>query len=718
MSMKNFKNSKLKINKKMLFICLSLIVFTSFILFQITKSAEIKNELVTEFDKPLELNSMLTYYLNVYYEGIDKNVTSSSETSLAEVYSDYIYVEDKIPDGLTFQGFDVQEEVKRINAIPIGEGVSDLCEGYVVPNSSSTSNENNVLGLNYDESERKVSFRVKNLQAGCYIKVGIITKVPSQVDDETTPDVVELKRYFRNTAYATERGFEQIESNTTTAWIEADEVDDEFVEYNVSYEYAEGSPAGLPNYPALKHAPGETITVKEAPPKIRGYEFKGWIVKEPIGLEVRNGKFVMPERDVVFIGSFEKLNLHNVTYRIDGEMPDDYVIPNTEEYYKEEQVKVDDLKKGYISGEYEFLGWRIEGIEIDDDGYFEMPDEDVEIVGKFERRKYPVTYDFTLGVRPPNYQEILDNINSENYMYAKGERVEPFPIVQDVPGYHFQGWYEKEGFEMPNEPVVVYGEWRIKKETFSPEISKVVSEKNKKEFYRPGDLVEYEVTVKNTENYDIKNIAILENNDKAYFINEDSDKYIVETPRIAKIFNIPAKGSVIVKAVYPVDVEDKGTIINNVKIIGGEAVDKERYELTKEIIEDSEEIKVQSSLKICKNIDEKTNNNIFNFKIKGQNEGNDLDISMNIKNDGEKTCQTIHLDPGTYNISEVLTQEYSLQDIEISNNLENSDIRNGKQVNIKLGESYEITFNNKYRGKGFFRTFGSIINKIRAKENN
>ena len=58
-----------------------------------------------ENDARVEENSNLTYYLDVLYDGKDKDVVTSSNTATASLYSDYIYVEDKIPDGLTFLEF-------------------------------------------------------------------------------------------------------------------------------------------------------------------------------------------------------------------------------------------------------------------------------------------------------------------------------------------------------------------------------------------------------------------------------------------------------------------------------------------------------------------------------------------------------------------------------------------------------------------------------------
>ena len=132
-------------------------------------------------------NTDLTYYIDVIYDGVDASAVASSDTATANVNSDYIYVEDKLPDGLTFKNF-VTTSDGTIGAVKRSDGTS--CSGYVVGDSA---------GLVYDSATRTVSFKVKNLQAGCKLTVGIVT---------TTPNVDKSKRRdFYNTAFAREDNF-------------------------------------------------------------------------------------------------------------------------------------------------------------------------------------------------------------------------------------------------------------------------------------------------------------------------------------------------------------------------------------------------------------------------------------------------------------------------------------------------------------------------------
>ena len=147
-----------------------------------------------ENDSRVKENSELTYYIDVIYDGKDSEIVTSSDTAVAKVYSDYIYVEDKIPDGLTFNRF-ITAEDGSIGAVKRSDGSS--CAGYVVGDSE---------GLVYDSSTNTVSFKVKSLQAGCKLTVGIVTTTPS-LNGET-------RRDFYNTASARENYF-NVFSNMT-----------------------------------------------------------------------------------------------------------------------------------------------------------------------------------------------------------------------------------------------------------------------------------------------------------------------------------------------------------------------------------------------------------------------------------------------------------------------------------------------------------------------
>ena len=67
-------------------------------------------------------------------------------------------------------------------------------------------------------------------------------------------------------------------------------------------------PAGAQAAPAgSDHKYQENVTVEPQPSPVPGYVFSGWKIKEPGNgkLTIKNGKFVMPDEDVVLTGSFE-----------------------------------------------------------------------------------------------------------------------------------------------------------------------------------------------------------------------------------------------------------------------------------------------------------------------------------------------------------------------------------------------------------------------------
>ena len=159
----------------------------------------------------VEPSTELTYYLNVKYDGVDVSGISSSDNVVANVQSDIIFVEDKLPLGLTFIGFVTTDDgsigsVKRDNSEVscLGKVIDDTNE---VNNSGVWNNDHTEYtyhGLHYDATSRTVSFRVKDLQAGCVLNVGIITNTPSTIDDRTTNNI-EKRRDFYNYATIRER---------------------------------------------------------------------------------------------------------------------------------------------------------------------------------------------------------------------------------------------------------------------------------------------------------------------------------------------------------------------------------------------------------------------------------------------------------------------------------------------------------------------------------
>lgn len=504
-------------------------------------------------------NSDLTYYIDVIYDGKDATAVSSSDTVTANVNSDYIYVEDKLPDGLTFKNF-VTTSDGTIGAVKRSDGSS--CPGYVVGDSA---------GLVYDDTTRTVSFKVKNLQAGCKLTVGIVT---------TTPSLPRGKRLdFYNTAFARENNF-TFKSNTVHVFMG----DEEATLYTVTYKYTGTVPDGAPVPEVGSYSGGTTVGV-EANPTIAGYTFSGWSTSD---VTVSNNSFTMPSKNVTFTGSFTAKTKYNVSYSISGTLPEGFVAPTTKSYGAGDDVVLDTLKVGDVINGYRFLGWS-STVDLSD-GIFQMPSSNVTIVGRFEQIKYTVSYQFQGAVIPSN----ADSLLPASATYAPGEivTVASEPVAS---GYKFLGWYKSATFEMPEEDVVIYGEWMRFSGYFVPTITITIP--SQKAIYQKGEIVNFQITVKNNASIPINDVMIQDYLEGVTF-NAGSN-YTVLSDKIAKISTIVAGGSVTLTAKFTAGSDVVKDYVNTVELTGAIA-DNYYY------LDTSKDYKVSAYFKVA-NVDLKIN---------------------------------------------------------------------------------------------------------------
>lgn len=474
-------------------------------------------------------NSDLTYYIDVIYDGKDATAVSSSDTVTANVNSDYIYVEDKLPDGLTFKNF-VTTSDGTIGAVKRSDGSS--CPGYVVGDSA---------GLVYDDTTRTVSFKVKNLQAGCKLTVGIVT---------TTPSLPRGKRLdFYNTAFARENNF-TFKSNTVHVFMG----DEEATLYTVTYKYTGTVPDGAPVPEVGSYSGGTTVGV-EANPTIAGYTFSGWSTSD---VTVSNNSFTMPSKNVTFTGSFTAKTKYNVSYSISGTLPEGFVAPTTKSYGAGDDVVLDTLKVGDVINGYKFLGWSSSTVDLSD-GIFQMPNSNVTIIGRFEQIKYTVSYQFQGAVIPSN----ADSLLPASATYAPGEivTVASEPVAS---GYKFLGWYKSATFEMPEEDVVIYGEWMRFSGYFVPTITITIP--NQKSIYQNGEVVNFQITVKNNASIAINDVMVQDYLDGATF--NTGSNYTILSDSIAKISTIAAGGSVTLTAKFTAGSDVVKDYVNTVELTG------------------------------------------------------------------------------------------------------------------------------------------------------
>lgn len=466
----------------------------------------------------VEENSDLSYYIDVIYDGKDSQAVSSSDEATSDVYSDYIYVEDKLPEGLTFKEF-ISSGGDTIGAVKRSDSTTS-CSGYVVDGYN---------GLKYDEETHTISFKVKSLQAGCKLTVGVVTTTPSLGH--------EVRMDFYNTANGRENNF-TAQSNTVHVFMGNLSV----TTYPVHYEFVgDVIPDNVTLPTDNSYYPGATVGV-EGNPMAEGYVFSGWSSDD---VEVVNGTYTMPDHEVTFTGSFTKAETYQVSYRIDGEAPDIYNLPSTQEYSAGSDVEVDSLKTGEIIDGYRFLGWTTTtpGVEFVIDGNdvsFVMPSSDVELVGHFEKVVYSVTYQFQGTNIPANGDSLLPAVE----YYSPGDTVS-LASNPSCDGYRFLGWYSNSTFTMPDHNVVIYGEWALQSGVFAPTISQEIT--NPKDRYEKGDIVEFQITITNPENYEIKDVMV-----ESQYNLVEGDGYELMNEHYVKIPSIPARGSVVIFGRYEV----------------------------------------------------------------------------------------------------------------------------------------------------------------------
>ncbi len=684
-----YKMKKIKhLNKKNILtfiIIISIVISISIIAFsRQTISVELDNH------SELEPNSEITYYLDIRADGIDKysHSTDYHENSVAETKSGYLFIEDVVPNGLTFNGF-VTTEDGTIGA----HSEYGTCDGYVIDDSEGLEDINNYHGLHYNEETKTVSFKVKNLQAGCTLTVGIKAMVPSYENILLT----QPKRYdFYNTSIINGDGFPRV-SNTVHSY--AGENGNRF--WNVTYEIDGDIDWLLDNYKhsysyygidmpdAMLYSEGSIIqTLPEM--YIEGYDFSGWHSED---VTIDNNQFTMPNKNIVIKGTFTKAKPYKVTYEIEGELPDEYIVPDEKEYYPNQTIKIDFLEKGNTFNDATFNGWQTEDINVEDDGTFLMPNHDIKFTGSFNIIKYKVEYQFDGDVVPPNSADLLPTTK----WYKPGEKIVLENVISPS-GFKFVGWNKDKKFIMPEEDVYVTGEWVVRYGDFSPTITNEIL--NKKEKYEAGDTIQYKITITNTATFRIREIIVKEHNEDSYFI--EGVEYEKNTDHFVTIPTIEPGEKVEVYAEYVVKSDDQ-IITNTAEIMG--AINDNNYELNTDVAyKATNEITRQASnstLKICKKVSGVGPERYFQFNIKSTTE--EYETSIRIK---ENECRTITINQGTYIVNEIIPSEYQLESVK------GSITSNNSELIVEDGNEYEITFTNKFKRKGFLHSFGTTINEV------
>ena len=659
-----------------------------------------KSELL-EDDAEIKPKSELTYYLNVSYDGVDKNGVQSDDTKVSKINSGTIFIEDKLPDGLEFIGF-VTTEDGTIGAVKKSD--DSMCAGKVVDDTQEESNATGVWndenteytyhGLHYDATTRTVTFKVKNIQAGCKLMVGIITKTPP-LDDPDTP-IIETRRDFYNFATARERTLNK-QSNTVHVFMGKSNV----VLQNVSYEYTGDIPEGVPELPeTASYAPGTSVGVASNV-KMEGYTFSGWTTEDTV---ITNNSFYMPTTDITLRGSFTALPDYKVTYTVTGEVPEDYVTPREERYYPDTVVELDALKQGDIINGYRFLGWESTDVELTEDNDFTMPAQDVTLTGSFEEEKYNVSYAFYDGIKPPDSEALLPQTKS----YKPGAKVTLDDVNNEPNGYQFLGWLKDDEFEMPNEDVVILGEWKANSGNINLKIN--VEPETDQTYYAYKDVAERSIIIQNMNNYRVSNIMIKDSLDGA-IINNINLKVTSLSDHIAQIDYLDPNESITIPITYTIQKNDIYELTNTIEIIGATAED---HELPETNYSANYKIGVQKPVKICAEIQGFDTGNIFQIDMISRDWGIHFNTSLKANE-----CKTVYLNPANnygWTFKETNPQEYIIYSIvandETQINNDNNNYNNEINISLKPEEGPKtVTFKNTFNRKVFVHASGHVNNE-------
>lgn len=677
----------MKSKRKLLLFVGILLLIISIITVKVTRPTVLEN------DTALMPNTEFDYYINVTYDGVDVKGTTSSTSTTADVNSGYIFVEDKIPEGLTFVKF-IGTSDGSIGAVT--QDGSRSCLGNVV---------DGVSGLNYDTETNLVSFKVQNLQAGCQVTVGVKTMVPG-VDDPNT-ETVETRRDFYNYATAKEDN-NSVKSNTVHTWIGNSKT----AVYNVVYKYSGTVPGNAPELPDISSYSSGSLVNVAANPMIDNYTFSGWTSSD---VTISNNKFNMPTKNITLTGSFTANKSYDVTYQIVGKAPDNYVVPTTKAYYVNNTVKLDTLAAGDILNGYKFLGWS-SSVPVGANKTFLMPSEDVVITGSFEELKYNVCYEFVNSsiVAPActayKAGSLVNLVDIADYLTANNI------VTSDK----FLGWDKETSFLMPAYDLTVTGSWQTVTGYFEPKIELIASATNDaKKYLDVGDNLVYKLKITNDESFAIKDV-IVKLNDLEFFSAADfqicnkscnaTKNYEIINNNTIKIYEIPANSNFQSTDFNLNKTLSSGNIGNTITLSAEmiSAISDNDYILRESTTYKQINTKnMKSKVKVCSQDLSNKQEQIFQYHITSEN----IDETSENYYDAWFTlysseCQTIYLPIGTYKFEQITPQEYVL------NSVSGAISSNGATFDVALNQTYSINFVNQYNRKKYFHSYGRVINKI------
>lgn len=234
----------------------------------------------------------------------------------------------------------------------------------------------------------------------------------------------------------------------------------ELNEHKVTYIYTGNVPDGAPGVPNEEtFKVGDTVSL-HATPNFTGWTFSGWSVE---GAVINGHEFIMPDNDVVISGSWNATaNSYELKYSFTGDIPESAILPAAQNLHYGDKVSIPIIEPIYG---YTFKGWVVpQNINVVENE-FNMPDENVEIVGQWVKNIHSVKYEYE-GEIPEGVPDVPTEIH-----YETGDIV-TVHISDNASKYAFSGWTVKtpsnlvineitNEFEMPDEDVVFVGHWSL-----------------------------------------------------------------------------------------------------------------------------------------------------------------------------------------------------------------------------------------------------------------
>ena len=144
---------------------------------------------------------------------------------------------------------------------------------------------------------------------------------------------------------------------------------------------------------------------------------------------------------------------------------------------------------------------------------------------------------------------------------------------------------------MPEEDIVIYGEWGLQSGVFEPTITKKII--NKKDSYKKGEVVNFKITITNNETFTIKDVILKELNMDAIYIENEAYKVLAD--RMVRIDEIKPNSSVEVFVSYQIKETDKELLSLKTQLIGAIADNNYYFNEDKEYVAVSEINVIESS---------------------------------------------------------------------------------------------------------------------------